>query len=156
MTTPGVDVLEAAAVLALDREWEDAIVARDISALERLASDDLVYSHASCEIDDKATFVEHTAHGPLRFHQVEYEDVAVVVRAFVALFTCALHLRISDCAGEPGELHFRTTHVWAYERSGWRLVANHSTHLPTGHPLRRMPDAAVPADEPDGERGHGC
>lgn len=127
-------------VRALDREWEDAIVARDLPALERLASDDLVYSHASCEIDDKTAFVGRIAHGPLRFLQVEYEDVGVVIGESVALLTCALHLRIIDGNGQQGELHFRTSHVWAHEASGWRLLANQSTHLPTDHPLRRMPD----------------
>lgn len=126
-------------VLALDREWEDAIVARDVPTMERLASDDLVYSHASCEIDDKAAFLGHIAHGPLRFLQVEYEDIAVVTRESVALLTCALHLRVTDATGEPDQLHFRTTHVWGREVDAWRLLANQSTHLPEGHPLRRMP-----------------
>ncbi len=133
-------------ILALDRAWEDAIVARDVSGMERLASDDLVYSHASSEIDDKTTFLDHIVNGPLRFDQVEYENVEVVLRESVAVLTCALHLRIVDAAGAPDELHFRTTHVWADEAGTWRLLANQSTHLPQDHPLRRMPDRPVTVD----------
>lgn len=119
-------------VIELDREWEDAIIARDVETMERLASDDLVYTHASCAVDDKAIFLLHIADGPLRFVEISYDDIAVRLTDTTAVLTCELHLRTLDRDQRPGELHFRTTHVWVKEVGHWRLLANQSTHMPWG------------------------
>jgi ketosteroid isomerase-like protein len=117
-------------IVAMDRAWEDAITHRDVAELTRLASDDLVYTHANCIIEDKAGFIDHIVNGKLRFLTVSYDDIAVRAHGSMALLTCALHLTTLNAAEVSGELHFRTTHVWISEDGAWRLLANQSTYLP--------------------------
>ena len=98
--------------------------------LSRLGSDDLVYTHASSVVEDKAGFIDHIVNGKMRFIKVDYEDVEIRPHGDMALLTCALHLKTVDRTnGERGELHFRTTHVWILEDGRWQLLANQSTYL---------------------------
>jgi ketosteroid isomerase-like protein len=116
-------------IVATDRAWEDAITHRDVSEMTRLASDDLIYTHANSIVEDKAGFIDHIVNGRLRFLAVEYEDIAVRVHGNMGLLTCALHLDTLDDANVKGELHFRTTHVWILTDGRWQLLANQSTYL---------------------------
>lgn len=120
----------AADVVRLDREWEDAIIAKDVAAMDRLACDELVYTHAGGAVDDKPTFLRHITDGALTFVTIDHDDIAVRVHGSTAVLTCALHLTTIDRAAQPGELHFRTTHVWSEKDGRWRLLANQSTHIP--------------------------
>lgn len=117
-------------IIALDRAWEDAIINSDVGELDRLAADDLVYTHAGCLVEGKEGFIDHIVNGALAFTSVDYEDVEVRVHGDTAVLTCALHLQTLDRADQPGELHFRTTHVWVNGGDAWRLLANQSTFIP--------------------------
>ena len=117
-------------IIALDRAWEDAIIQENIDEMNRLASDDLVYTHANCIIDNKAAFIDHIIEGELRFVAINYEDIEVRMHGPTAVLTCALHLDTLDSGNKKGELHFRTTHVWIFEDDQWQLLANQSTHIP--------------------------
>lgn len=119
-----------AEIIALDRAWEDAIVRVDPGELDRLSSEDLVYTHAGGWIEGKASFIDHIVNGPLLFPVIKYEDISVLVHGTTAVLTCALHLETTDREGARGELHFRVTHVWTHEDGRWLLLANQSTHIP--------------------------
>lgn len=120
----------AAKIVALDRAWEDAIVRADAAELDRLAADELVYTHAGGWIEGKSGFVDHVVNGELSFETIKYEDTEVCVMGDCAVLTCALHLDTRDRQGQTGELHFRMTHVWCRSTDGWQLLASQSTHIP--------------------------
>ena len=119
----------AAEIVALDRAWEDAIIAVDTAVLERLGAEDLVYTHGDASIEGKPGFIDHIVNGALRFERIDYEDTEIRMRDGAAVLTCALHLETRDQQGHHGQLHFRMTHVWVREPDGWRLLASQSTHL---------------------------
>lgn len=124
-------------IIAVDRVWEDAIIAVDVRTLNRLAADEMVYTHAGCDVDDKSAFIDHIVNGALRFTRIDYEDVAVRTVGPTAVLTCALHLETVDRCQVAGGLHFRTTHVWICRDERWQLLANQSTHLPATTEERR-------------------
>ena len=119
-----------AEILALDRAFEDAIIAVDASALDRLSHEDLTYTHAGGWIEGKAGFIDHIVTGANSFEVIDYDDTEVAVHGDTAVLTCALHLETRDRAGTAGELHFRMTHVWHRGADGWKLLASQSTHIP--------------------------
>ena len=82
---PKSDVI--AEIIALDRAWEEAIVRVDSGELDRLSSEDLVYTHAGGWIEGKASFIDHIVNGQLLFPVIEYEDISVLV---MALRRCSL------------------------------------------------------------------
>ena len=120
-----------AAIIALDRAWEDAIIRVDADELDRLAATDLVYTHAGGWTEGKASFIDHIVNGQLLFPAITYEGVEVHVHGTTAVLTCALHLQTVDRAAVAGDLHFRVTHVWIEEDGSWQLLASQSTHIPT-------------------------
>ncbi len=119
-----------AEILALDRAFEDAIIAVDAATLDRLALEDLAYTHAGGWVEGKVGFIDHITSGALRFESIDYEDTRVVVHGDTAVLTCALHLDTRDRSDQAGELHFRMTHVWHRSPTGWKLLASQSTHIP--------------------------
>lgn len=119
-----------AEILTLDRAFEDAIIAADASTLDRLAHEELTYTHAGGWIEGKAGFIDHIETGALSFEVIDYDDTQVVVQGDTAVLTCALHLQTLDKGGQAGELHFRMTHVWNRGVDGWKLLASQSTHIP--------------------------
>lgn len=117
-------------IIAIDRSWEDAITRVDVVALDRLASDDMVYTHAGSLVEGKSGFIDHIVNGKLIFNSVEFDDVEVRLHGACAVLTCALHKQTTDREGVAGELHFRTTRVWVHEDDRWQLLANQSTFIP--------------------------
>ena len=117
-----VSVLEDARITAM--------CTQDDETLERLLSDDLVYTHSSGSVDTKETFLHSVRNGPVQYKTIERSEDSVRLVGDTALFSgrAAIHL---EFGGHPVDLDLRYLAVWVQVDGTWRFEAWHST--PVSH-----------------------
>ena len=107
----------------------DAMVAADITALGRLLSDQLTWTHASAHRDDKASFLAKLQAGSTRYLDIRRSEEQVRFHGGVAVVTGLADMR-ANINGEELQLRNRYTNVWAKSDADWQMVAWQSTVVP--------------------------
>ena len=123
------DAATADAVRAADVARFKAQTTNDFAALGRLLADDLVYTHSSAAVDDKASFIESMRSGRVKYESVEPRDVQVRVYGTTAVVTGAGRFRVT-AQGQALDNQLRYTDVWVLRDGRWQMVAWQSTRLP--------------------------
>jgi ketosteroid isomerase-like protein len=120
------------AVRRADDERVSATVAADAGRLGQIFSDDLVYTHSSGAVNDKASYTAAIASGQTKYVSIIYESREFkVIAAGIVLMRgrCLIH---SSNSGQAVENHLAYLAVWRQEHGAWRFVAWQSCHLPAG------------------------
>jgi ketosteroid isomerase-like protein len=114
-------------ILALNREWADAMVRGDRAALERIFSDDLIVTSGDGTLRDKKG--EMGDGGPeIKTYFFNTEDLRVRVYKGAAVVTGHAKWRI-NYQGRDIDNERRYTCVYARERGRWRMVAMQLTRV---------------------------
>jgi hypothetical protein len=105
-----------------------AFTEADVPALERLLSDDLVYTHASGCRQTKAELLASIRSGELQYHSFASDEVKVRGYANVVLVTGRA---AASVRAKGQELNVRLLYLEAYVKQDgrWQLVAWQSTRL---------------------------
>jgi ketosteroid isomerase-like protein len=117
------------AVRSADDARVAATVAGDPAALGAVFSDDLVYTHSSGTVNDKAAYTKAIVGGHPKYLSIAYED-----RQFRAIAP-GIVLMSGRCTlktlskGQTADIPLSFLAVWRQESGAWRLLAWHSTHL---------------------------
>ena len=114
-------------VLALDREWADAMVRGDRAALERIFSDDLIVTSGDGTLRDKKGEMGDGGPG-IKTYFFNTDDLRVRVYGKAAVVTGHAKWRI-NYRGRDIDNERRYTCVYARERGRWRMVAMHLTRI---------------------------
>ncbi len=117
--------------LALEEARYAAMVRVDLPALRATLSDDLIFTHASGRLDDKASFLEKLSSGTLVYEAITTDDLRVQAYDACVVITGRSLLEIK-VRGEARELNLRFTSVWVEDEDGWKIVAYQSTHTSQG------------------------
>ena len=123
-------VMIEATIQALEAELRMAQLQSDVSALERLIDDALLFTGPEGTLATKADdlalhrerVVQFTTHEPSDVQFLVVTDDVVVVALRTRL---AGQFRAVDFAGD-----YRYTRVWVRREDGWRIVAGHVSALP--------------------------
>ena len=134
-TTTIEGVLNGAAdpeIAALERELRTAQLAADVSALDRLIADKLLFTGPDGRLGTKAQDLEAHASGVVRFRSHEPEELRVC-RVGKNVAIAALRARLAvEVAGMITRGTYRYTRVWAREKGGpWRVVGGHVSEVPS-------------------------
>lgn len=121
-------------IAALEAELRAAQLGGDVAALDRLISDDLLFTGPDGALATKADDLAAYREGVMRVSAHEPEELRVRrVGADVALV--ALRTRMAGSyAGTPFSGIARYTRVWAREEGRWRIVGGHVSVVPTAAP----------------------
>jgi len=121
---PSAAVKEA--VLNAEDGWKAAVLKGDRSALERVLSTDLSYTHSSAKTQTKGQFIQDVTSGATVYKSIEFENTtmrqygsAVVITHSAAITTV-----------QTGTSHLYLTEVWAKEEGRWQMVSRQATKLP--------------------------
>ncbi len=115
-------------ILALNREWADAMVRGDRAALDRIFSDDLIVTSGDGALRDKKG--EMGDGGPdIKTYFFNTEDLRVRVYKEAAVVTGHAKWRI-NYKGRDIDNERRYTSVYVKEKGRWRMVALQVTRLP--------------------------
>ena len=110
-----VNSTDEKAVLAAEKAWADAAVAADVNTLDRLFSDDLVYTHSSGKQQTKAQVIDDIKNKRVN---LDYDNETTSLRQYGNVMLVA-HKR-------GGTFY---TMVWVRQPGGWRLVSRQATRL---------------------------
>jgi ketosteroid isomerase-like protein len=117
-------------IAALEAELRAAQLASDVAALDRLVSDDLLFTGPDGELAGKADDLAIHRDGVVRLSAHEPEELRVR-RVRDDVVVAALRARLAGVfGGAPFAGTYRYTRVWAREGGRWRVVAGHVSAVP--------------------------
>jgi len=137
---PDVTAMEAALIAPADPEivaCEAAIRAAqlnaDVSALDRLIADDMLFTGPDGQLGTKKQDLDAHASGAVRFRSHEPEELRVRrVSENVAISALRARL-VVEVGGVAVRGTYRYTRVWAREAGeDWRVVGGHVSEVPPG------------------------
>ncbi|HWW73773.1 MAG TPA: nuclear transport factor 2 family protein [Pyrinomonadaceae bacterium] len=114
-------------ILALNREWADAMVRGDRAALERIFSDDLIVTSGDGTLRDKKGEIGDGG-SEIKTYFFNTVDLRVRVYKGAAVVTGHAKWRI-NYQGRDIDNERRYTCVYARERGRWRMVAMQLTRV---------------------------
>jgi ketosteroid isomerase-like protein len=118
----------AAEVRQAEDRWIAAIKANDRGALDGLLADDLVYTHSTGLVENKAQYVAAVTGGSQTYASVTYEDPVIRVYGSTAVMVAKARITGSS-KGTPFDNQLRLLHVWVNQAGAWVLVAHQTTRL---------------------------
>jgi ketosteroid isomerase-like protein len=115
-------------LLRLDDERSRAMIAADAAALERLMSDDIVYTHSSGRLDTKKSFIASVTGGTVKYRRINRKEAAATLREGFAILTGAVEIDV-ETGGRVLNLNLRFCNVWERTAKGWQQVGWQSTPI---------------------------
>ena len=113
-------------VSAAMESLKQAMIHKDGAALEKLLSDDLMYTHSTGQFETKAQFVKSIASGKSIVERLDFFKTEVRVYGNTALVKGGVDLYHSA----TNIVHMDILHVWVKGPGGWKMVARQATRLP--------------------------
>lgn len=116
-------------VLALEERRRQALLAGDLSALQGLLADELVYVHSTGACDRKDSYLAKLSGGSLKYLELNFSELQVQL-----LQTAVVSGRMAAVVSKDGQHKnvaslFMT--VWGCGADGaWRLYAHQGTPVP--------------------------
>lgn len=109
-------------LLKANREYDQALVRGDVGVLDRLYSDEFVYTTPDGEVRNKAEQLAFTRSGNLRLESGQSDEVRVRVYGNTAVMT-GRFLAKGKFIDKDIDIRERYTAVWVKRRGRWWLVA---------------------------------
>ncbi len=115
----------------LERQWMDALAAKDEATLQRMLASEFTIIGAGSQPDDlvgdRASWLRVALLRPFPEHQVS--NVRVTRAGPVAIVQCVLtaDYPARSLTAEAGTFHFLTTDVWVERDGRWQVLSRHSS-----------------------------
>lgn len=116
-------------IRSLEDRRVQATTTNDLTTLEALLSDDLIYTHSSARLDGKASFLESIRSGAVRYVRIERSDIRMQAHGDTVFVNGEARLDVL-IANAPKSLHLRYSNAWVKTGSGWRFALWHATPIP--------------------------
>jgi ketosteroid isomerase-like protein len=116
-------------LLALETAWDDAVVSKDTTALDRIIADDFVMIGADGTVSDRRQLIAGIADPQLQIEPFQTEDVRVRIYGNVAVLTGRYSQR-GRWKGQAYETAARYTDVYVRSGGRWRAVSAQATRIP--------------------------
>jgi ketosteroid isomerase-like protein len=116
-------------VIELDRQRMNAMAKKDITKLNELIADDLVYTHSSARLDTKQSLIGNMEAGSTVYTSVAPSDVKAQDLGDTVVLTGSCKISVMS-GGKPNSFGVRFTDVWANKGGRWQMVTWQSTRLP--------------------------
>lgn len=120
-------------ILAVEKDRYSAMTKADLPALEKLLTNDLVYTHSTGNIQTKSAFLDDLNSGKMRYRKVETRTPIVRLYGDMAIVNGAGDF---DVTLEGRELQARLAFTAVYVLKGedanrrWQLTSWHSSAIP--------------------------
>ncbi len=116
-------------ILKVDEERNQALQKGDIATLDRIYSDDLVYTNATGVILPKAKHLEEVKARSLNFISFEHDDVQVTMHGDAAFLT-GISKSVVEYHGSVSHSHRRFLNVFMKKGAHWQVVAHFEADMP--------------------------
>lgn len=122
-------MISAAAIQARDTQRCSATIALDLSSLQDLFSEQLVWVHSSSIVDSKVSLLNRFAEGTARCFQITPFDVSIRIIGTVGIATGVVDMD-AEWEGVRKAGRSRFTSVWSESFDRIQLLSWHSCRLP--------------------------
>jgi hypothetical protein len=102
----------------------------DVTAMQRLFADDLVYSHSSGQVDDKAGYIGKQSSGALQYKEMRRSNVRVRTFGCLAIITGTGSFDAA-VGGKLSTFDLVFHSIWVKRGSGVEFVSFQSTPSPS-------------------------
>jgi ketosteroid isomerase-like protein len=116
-------------IIDLDKKRMDAMCQKDISTLNALLADDLIYTHSSARLDTKQSLIGGMASGTTVYTAITPSDVKAQDCGDTVVLTGAARIHVMS-NGKPNQFGVRFTDVYMHRGGQWQMVTWQSTRLP--------------------------
>lgn len=113
-------------VLNMEKVRREAMMRADITTLNHLFADDMVWIHASAKADGKTGVLDTIGSGKTKYIEINCSEETVRFYGDMALVGGIADMKL-EIAGEVKVLKNRFTINWRKEDSGWKVVNWQST-----------------------------
>jgi ketosteroid isomerase-like protein len=111
-----------AELLMADNKRYEAMIARDVNALERLLADELLYTHSTGNTDTKQQYLETIRSGYVEYRSSQVDDLVFRQHGDVGMLMG--RARIDATIGGAGRvLENRFFASWVKDDGRWKLLA---------------------------------
>ena len=115
-------------IIELDRQRMAAMAEKDVSKLDRIIADDLIYTHSSARVDTKKTLIGAMESGATVYTAVEPSDVVAQDLGDAVVLTGVAAISVKS-GGVPNSFRVRFVDVYANRGGQWQMVTWQSTRL---------------------------
>jgi ketosteroid isomerase-like protein len=119
---------DKASILALDKQWSDAIVKSDTATLEKLLADDLVYAHATGILDTKKSYIAKIKERRQVYKTFEQHNPQVNIYKDSAVTFSYVRVTGTNQAGAFDD-KLMLIHFWVKQNNAWRLAGHQTTKI---------------------------
>jgi hypothetical protein len=116
-------------IIELDRQRMDAMAKKDIATLNKLISNDLVYTHSSARLDTKESLIGAMESGKTVYTAVVPSDVKAQDLGDTVVLTGNARISVNS-GGNAMNFGVRFTDVYVNKGGQWQMVAWQSTRTP--------------------------
>lgn len=119
----------AAEIHALEDRRCQAMIDKDMKALESIYADELVYTHSNASVDDKASYLAGIKSGKFDYKSIKRPEESIRVVGDTAIVAGRAEISVR-ADGTDRQLNSRYLIVWVKRGGGWQAVAWQSTPVP--------------------------
>ena len=116
-------------IIDLDRQRMEAMAKKDIAALNKLISNDLVYTHSSARLDTKKSLIGNMESGSTVYTSVVPSNVKAQDLGDTVVLTGECKISVNS-GGKANSFGVRFTDVYAKRGGKWQMVTWQSTRTP--------------------------
>lgn len=117
-----------ASILALDKQWSDAIVKGDTATLDKMLANDLVYAHATGIVDTKASYIAKIKERRQVYKSFEQRNPVVNLYKDSAVTFSWVRVTGTNQAGVFDD-KIMLIHFWVKQNGAWRLAGHQTTKV---------------------------
>jgi ketosteroid isomerase-like protein len=113
----------------IEKEWDNAIVRRDLAALDRILNDDFKYIDSAGDVHSKSDIIQEVKSSTATIEPFETEGVQTRIYCNTGILTGRFTQRVTY-EGKTYSGQFRYTDVYVKQGSSWRAVSAHASRIP--------------------------
>lgn len=119
-------------LLQLQRTINEAETRQDFAALDRLLTEDYIFTESSGRISDRKQLYEDLKKSePSAGQTINYDDVKLFPYGDSAVMSYLLIVKMQDKEGKENIYRFRGTVTWVRQQKRWRMAAIHVARVRT-------------------------
>ena len=121
-----------AAIIEAESSLRQAMLISDVASLDRLISDDLIFTNHLGQLLSKQADLSAHGSGQLTFTKLEPSEQVLVIHDPIAIVSVNVNTE-GIYAHEPFSARIRYTRIWARSSSqSWQVLAGHSSVVQGG------------------------